>query len=1245
MRKTLTVLVALLALALAASPLSATTIPIYVKAGAPGTNTGDSWDNAFTLLESALAAASSGSEIWVAAGTYMPTNDHGLVAGGGEVQARLRHFEMKDGVAIYGGFAGSETLRSQRNWTTHVTVLSGNIGDSGDNGDNCYRVFYHVGLTLGASAVLDGFTITAANANSGLNNGGAGMYNVSCSPAIRNCLFSNNAAVDGGGMYNISSSPTLTNCAFSGNSASNIGGGMLNASSSPAVTNCTFSGNSAGSHGGGMYNENHSSPVILNCTFSGNSAESFGGGMVNDYYASPSITNCTFSGNPAQNGGGMNNSDHSSPAITNCTFRGNSAESHGGGMYNSNASSPAVTNCILWGDSAPASAEVFNSTSAPTFGYCDIAGCGGSGAGWNASIGLDGGGNTAVDPLFVNAASGDYHLLEDSPCIDAANGTAAPARDQEGKARRDDPGMPNLGIGPPWADIGVLEFEAVVKATYVKVDATGENDGTSWTDAFTLLQSALNKRGPGDEIWVAAGTYKPTSDYGLGIGDRGMHFEMINGVGIYGGFAGTETFRGQRDWTTNVTILSGDIGESGDSKDNCCHVFYHSGLDLDATAVLDGFTITAGNATGAGDWPHNAGGGMHNDHSSPTVTDCVFTGNAAGEYVGGGIANEYASPVLTHCTFSGNSAGYVGGGIYNDYSSPTVTNCTFSGNSAGSAGGAMTNLYCSPTLTNCTFNGNSSSGDSGAIYNNLSSPSFMNCTFSGNAAPYHGGGVLNYWHSSPTFTNCLLWGNGALADADVCNWDYTCAPTFSRSDIAGCGGSGTGWNYAIGTDDGGNIDADPKFVSPVSASSAPTTAGDYHLTAGSPCIDSADGKAAPATDIEDNLRHDDPGMPNVGGGPPWADVGAYEFQGVTDTCPLSVHSTPITGVAIASSTNHNGSTNYQKTVNRGASVSLTAPATKSVGATDYHFLQWTGAPAGTVVSDGGRTLTFSIQEDITVTAEYAIDTWTLTVQSTPITGVAITGDKPGSTNYTASCDDEQEVTLTAPVETGGKHFRCWQTEAAVLLSRTPTLTVVASASRTVVAVYGNMRLLTPSDSGIRFEGGQTCSIGWTSNLPKGAKVKVELVKGSGGTWTLSAGASKSPLNWTVGKAIKGAAMYADGSDYRIRVSTLDGSTSDESDHDFSIGTVQSLTVDGPATVRGGITVGHFTCAAHYNFGEDRDVSGEVTWSCTKLKGVKMGKTGLLTTAPVTTAQPCTITATYGKGKPPMTGSLGITINP
>ncbi|SVC04998.1 uncharacterized protein METZ01_LOCUS257852, partial [marine metagenome] len=288
-----------------------------------------------------------------------------------------------------------------------------------------------------------------------------------------------------------------------------------------------------------------------------------------------------------------------------------------------------------------------------------------------------------------------------------------------------------------------------------------DGDGSSWATAKQYLQSALALAVDGDEIWVAAGTYYPDEGEGAAGNDRESNFAIPSGVKVYGGFAGEEESLEDRDWEGNETILSGDIdGTADDNSGNAYHVVIME--DVSEETVLDGFTITAGNANGA---PNVAviygrdsqrGGGIFNRNGSPRITNCTISGNSTeGERSrGGGMYNHNegsGAVTLTNCTISGNSTegNYSeGGGMYNYNESSGVDkliNCTISGNSTignQSKGGGMYNhcQYGSPCygvggnanfeLINCLITGNSSqsgsvpdrSGPGGGIYNFNGSP-------------------------------------------------------------------------------------------------------------------------------------------------------------------------------------------------------------------------------------------------------------------------------------------------------------------------------------------------------------------------------------------------------------------------------------------------------------------------------------------------------------------------------------------
>ena len=262
---------------------------------------------------------------------------------------------------------------------------------------------------------------------------------------------------------------------------------------------------------------------------------------------------------------------------------------------------------------------------------------------------------------------------------------------------------------------------------FVNHDATGNNDGSDWPNAFTTLQQALDIAFTDNKIWVAAGTYKPTSDYGLGGGSRFNHFRMKNGVGIYGGFAGTEnpsTFNLEnRNFLTNETILSGDLNDNGVDNNDAYHLVYHpTNIGLNSTAILDGFTISGGNANGTGD--HSNGGGIFLHISSPQFRNLTVINNYASQFGGGIYLNgtEFSGKsniILTNGLIANNSAtGY--GGVYINSSSPTFNNVTIVKNSAtGQVGGFGAGNFSNPVLNNCIIWGNTAVVTYNQIYSGL----------------------------------------------------------------------------------------------------------------------------------------------------------------------------------------------------------------------------------------------------------------------------------------------------------------------------------------------------------------------------------------------------------------------------------------------------------------------------------------------------------------------------------------------
>ncbi len=603
------------ALFAAATDASSQASVIFVRASQAlpvAQQTGATWATAFKDLQAGLAAAVSGDEIWIAQGTYKPTTG----------ASRTATFDLKSGVALVGGFAGTETLVSQRDILAHRSILSGDIGNP-TNADNAYHVVRATNLT--GPAILDGLTIQDghANGNPGLSETiGAGVLSTSTNLFCVSCTIRNNASTGVGAVLSNSTVAdrriTLFGCLIVGNQTGpavdiqGIGGGN--------VSQCTISHNAVGM----IYVGTPTNPSLLS-----NSIIAFNGqGIESDQFAAA-------------------------------------------------PTAPTVTACLIqdWDNVNPSS---------PT------------------TIGLD---PIFLDPLGSDGILGtdddNFRLRGDSPAIDrgatgfigtpdlidadddGASNELYPF-DLDGNARRiDDPLVANTGVGAaPHTDCGCFEY-ARPRTILVNHAATGANNGTTWANAYTSLQSALAELrdavngGPG-EIWVAQGTYKPTTGT-----DQTISFEPTPGLLLLGGFAGGETTRSARDWRVHPTILSGELGLPG-SAGNSFHV-----VRCYATSALvpfiDGFTIRDGFC------PANEGGGgvRFESTTNAVLSHCLITANG-GSGKGAGVlfhatGSAFGGGVIYSAIVGNAATGNGCGGVAFENHTATILHCVIAGNTSASS--------------------------------------------------------------------------------------------------------------------------------------------------------------------------------------------------------------------------------------------------------------------------------------------------------------------------------------------------------------------------------------------------------------------------------------------------------------------------------------------------------------------------------------------------------------------------------
>jgi len=593
----------------------------YVSVGGNGTKTGNSWANASDNLQAIINASQNGDQVWVAAGTYFSASNG---------------FQMKEGVAIYGGFPATENpIMADRDWIGNATILSGN---------NVYPIIYNtspfVSTPLTRAAILDGFILTKGKAS----RGGA-IYNNACSPTLRNLRIINNKASWGGGVYNTAnSSPAISNTIIYGNTVDYFAGGVYNDGGSIELTNVVINANLAG-------------------TIRTSGIPNRSGGAIYNQGTTLTLTNVTIANNSSEEGAGK------------------------GTVHITGNSTVSIRNTIIYGNNVGLYTETGSTT---TIAYSLVQGLNDTD---NGNLSGD------TDPMFASPYLGCLRLLAGSPAIDkGSNDYYDAAQTPNLSAIQTDVAGNSRFYNDGTVDMGAYEFQENEVTVcnelpltgvlhpdangiiYVKQTAIGTGDGSSWENASGNLQDAINVPTV-RQVWVATGLYEPSAP-----------IDMRNNVVIYGGFPSSGTpDMSHRNWTENETVLTG----SGIRQIIRNDIDY-TGASLDRTAVLDGFILTNGYGSQGGAIRNNQcsptlrnlrivnnkatwGGGIDNSNSSPIIINTTLYDNKS-EYMGGAMYNSGGNVDLVNTVIWKNTAGgyyhMSGGAIYNTGTQLTLTNVT-----------------------------------------------------------------------------------------------------------------------------------------------------------------------------------------------------------------------------------------------------------------------------------------------------------------------------------------------------------------------------------------------------------------------------------------------------------------------------------------------------------------------------------------------------------------------------------------
>ena len=839
MKKSLLIISFLLSLSVSAQ--------IFVNASATGANDGSSWTDAYTDLQTALANDTNGDNIWIAAGTYTPGNSI----------TSLFNLDQPN-VTLYGGFNGTENLLSERDTAINVTILSGdlNANDTGveysSNGrdENAARIL----VINQPGCTIDGITISGGHAvgTNGSSEEGSAIYANDANVTIKNCIVKENVVSRGGvirvidkfGTTNIENTIISDNL---GNFApvlySRASGGTLNIN----FINCLISGNrkdgGASTNPGLVWFRQDLNRTIngklINCTIVNNTSTNAGssvavsGTQANGGSANVEILNSIFQGNEAING--------ATTSIMN---------SVGNGTNSGSASLYAIRNSL-------------DETS-----FSNITNNGSNRINTNTS---------SANPMFTSTT--DFTLTSGSAAVDAGDNALLPSNivvDLIGNAR----------VSGAAVDMGAYEFgSAPLGPIYVDASATGNNDGSSWTDAYQDLTTALSINQNGREYWIAAGTYTPGTA-------RTNAFALNNDETIlYGGFDGSETMLTERDVVANPTVLSGDLNgndgqftlyNSADRNDNSLNI-----LNVFAqNCTLDGLTISSGQANDNSSNATQEGSAIKLQTGNFTINQCIIEKNAA---LRGGVIEviDKSGTLTISNTIMRENLGRFAPLLYARAANADLTinldNCLFVNNEKVGIG-------ATDSIGFFWFRQDISGG-------NALRAKFTNCTFANNTANISSSNTTVISASRST-------GNGAICQLRVFNSIFNGNDniTTGNTDLisVGNGTSQTAANiYEIsnsmdetGFSNIGNNGSTRINSNNLSATPIFTSTTDFSLQSNSPAIDAGNNQfVIYSEDLLGNSRV----VNNV------VDMGAIEFNGTAsieevNLLSIKLHPNPVTDV-------------------------------------------------------------------------------------------------------------------------------------------------------------------------------------------------------------------------------------------------------------------------------------------------------------------------------------------------------------